>query len=93
MAGEGKHCGLEFTQFLICDSGGQSFWSNFDESRNRGINVLFYATMSSPRGWNPETRVSGGFQEAGEAKCPHFESFCDLLIAILKILGMQLFLQ
>ena len=50
MAGEGKHCDLEFTQFLICDSGGQSFWSNFDESRNRGINVLFYATMSSPRG-------------------------------------------
>lgn len=31
---------------------------------------------------------------AGEAKCPHFESsFCNLLIAILKILGMQLFLQ
>ena len=25
MAGEGKHCGLEFTQFLICDSGDKAF--------------------------------------------------------------------
>ena len=50
MAGEQKHWGLEFTQFLICDSGGQCFWSNFDKLRNRGINILFYAMMSSPRG-------------------------------------------
>lgn len=47
-----------------------------------------------PKRVKPESRDSGGFQEAGEAKCPHFESFCNLLIAILKILGMQFqFLQ
>lgn len=47
--GEGKYVVVKFNRYLTVTVGRQCFLSNFDKSRNRDINILFYAMMINTR--------------------------------------------
>lgn len=47
--GKGVYVVVKFNKYLTVTVGRQCFLSNFDKSRNRDIDILFYATMINTR--------------------------------------------